>query len=103
MTDHSPIVITASETLDTGFDLYLIDASGGNIVLTLPAGSHGLSFPFSRIDNSGGNTVTINSVGGDTINDGVTTSVTLAPQTNSQIVYISADTTWYTVYGVWLT
>jgi hypothetical protein len=55
--------------------LVLADASAGNVVITMPAVSAavGAVFQFKRVDSTA-NTVTINRVGGDTI-DGATSAI----------------------------
>ena len=59
--------ITTSTTLDTGFDVYLVDASGGSITVTLPAiVADGMQYKLHRSDDTA-NTVTIVPTGGDTI------------------------------------
>lgn len=51
-----------------GFQFFLIDCSGGDIILDLPPAVTGLNYIFSRIDDST-NTLTIQPNGTDTINN----------------------------------
>lgn len=94
-------LINSSQTLDFGYDTFLVDASGGNITLTIPsAAGDGPNFIVSRIDNST-NTVTIISIdsgSGITING--SSSVTIGAHQNVRLaLYIH---NWYTVQGEWL-
>ena len=51
--------ITTSTTLDIGFDVYIVDATSGNITVTLPSiTADGLQYKIKRIDNNS-NRVTI--------------------------------------------
>ena len=51
---------TETQTVDPGYSIYLIDATSGNITLTLPdINSDGLWFLFRRIDTINANSVTI--------------------------------------------
>lgn len=90
---------TASTTCDYGFDTYLVDATSGNITLTLPSYTgDGPNIMISRIDSST-NTVTI--VAADT---GITvngaSSVSLNSHENVRLVMLQDH--WYTVAGKWL-
>ncbi len=62
--------VTSSSTVNTDNDDYLVDATSGNITLTLPSasatGMKGKIFTFRRIDTSS-NIVTIAAAGSDTI------------------------------------
>jgi hypothetical protein len=59
-----------------------IDASGGNVTITLPAASSvfgssmGIHYVFRRVDNTLANTVTISRSGSDTINGATSTTLT---------------------------
>jgi hypothetical protein len=67
------ISITTNTTLSTMFDVYIVNASGGNIIITLPTITcDGMQYKLKRTDNTPANTVTIQGTGGQTI-DGVTT------------------------------
>jgi len=60
--------ITTSTTLSTLSDVYLIDASGGNITITLPLiTADGTQYTLTRIDTTT-NTVTIQGTSGQTLN-----------------------------------
>lgn len=84
-------VVTASATITTANDDYLVDATSGNITLTLmSAASTGLKgkiFTFRRVDTSA-NTVTIARAGSDTIS-GVT-SITLDSTSVVKIIRYSS-------------
>lgn len=74
-----------------------IDATAGNVTLTLPAASTafgnsmGIKYVVQRIDNSG-NTITIQRAGSDTINGG--TSFTLGTQWESKNIQCTSTSTW---------
>lgn len=74
-----------------------IDATAGNVTLTLPAASTafgnlmGIKYKFQRIDASG-NTVTIQRAGSDTINGG--TSFTLGTQWETKELQCTSTSTW---------
>lgn len=76
---------------------YTIDATAGNVTVTLPAASTafgntmGITYKFQRIDNSG-NTVTIQRAGSDTINGG--TSFTLTTQWSVKMMQCTSTSTW---------
>lgn len=76
----SPFALTVNHA-----GVVLIDASGGNVVVNLPAANliAGLNYVFRRTDTSG-NTVTINRAGADTIDEGLT-FFTLAPRAVQRI------------------
>lgn len=61
MTSVSTLAVTASQTLDSGANFFLIDAVGGNIICTMPnIVADGMDFFFKRFDSSAtANTVTI--------------------------------------------
>ena len=92
--------ITSNATVDLAKNFYTIDATSGNITITLPAASAAfgagmaLDLIFKRIDNSG-NTVTIQratSPGTDTI-DGAT-SFTLPSQYDSKKIRATSTSAW---------
>ena len=90
---------TGNTTLDFGYNAYLVNASGGNLTLTLPIETgDGPNFAISRIDNTG-NTVTINPQASHTVNGAST--VTLGPQDSSVLVLYGGD--WFTISGTYLT
>lgn len=72
-----------SGTTSLNFDragIVLVDATGGNVVMNLPAsaGVLGLPITFRRIDTSA-NTVTVNCAGADVLDVGLLTSFTMVP------------------------
>lgn len=73
--------LTASGTVADDADLVTVDATGGDVALTLPATQDGKQIRFLRIDNSA-NTVTLNRAGSDQImtEEGLVTSWTLPYQ-----------------------
>lgn len=91
--------ITADATINVTDNTVLIDATSGNVTVTLPAASAGynstlnvgITYKFQRIDNSG-NTVTIQRAGSDTING--TTSYTLTTQYQVKQTQATSTTTW---------
>ncbi len=76
---------------------YTIDATAGNVTVTLPAASTafgntmGITYKFQRIDNSG-NTVTVQRAGSDTINGG--TSFTLTAQYQVKQMQCTSTSAW---------
>lgn len=83
---------TASTTILSSEDCVLVDATSGNITLTLPAYALKEQHNFIRTDSSS-NTVTIQRAGSDQIltNEGLVTSYTLPFQGNNlKIVGISS-------------
>jgi limonene-1,2-epoxide hydrolase len=90
----SPVrALTANATLAITDEIVTIDATSGNVTLTLPAASTaiGLSFRIKRLDGSG-NTVTIARAGSDTI-DGAT-SATLTAQYQARDISGLTSSTW---------
>lgn len=74
-----------------------VDATGGNITITLPAASTsfgsgmGIKYYFRRVDNSG-NTITVSRAGSDTINGA--TSFTIAAQYQVNGLQCISTSTW---------
>ncbi len=68
--------LTADTTLTTAHHVVLVDASGGNVTISLPAASglNGRTYVIKRVDSSG-NTVTIDPAGSETIDGSATSSV----------------------------
>lgn len=97
--------ISANETLSLDYNAFIVDASGNNIVLTLPdvsGGAHGLYFAISRIDASTNN-VTIVPVTGSLLNGltaGNLSSSQLSTHENVGLVVFGSD--WYTLHGKWV-
>ena len=94
----NPVVTThtATATLtnaDAG--LHLIDASGGDVALTLPsvADAQGLEFVFVRTDGATANAVTIQRAGADTINGATSAKL----RRRYDVLKLAADggTAWY--------
>lgn len=90
---YYPYPITSNTDFDTGsiqyYNYFPIDASGGNITITLPTSVwDGLSYILIRDGNSVLNTVTINAHTG-TLNGG--SSVTLQIKNYCECVYINGD------------
>lgn len=89
--------ISTNTTLGLVSNFVTIDATSGNVTITLPAASSsfgasmGLDMIFKRLDNSG-NTVTIQRAGSDTI-DGVST-FTLVSQYESKKLRCITNSTW---------
>lgn len=89
--------VTALTSANAG--LVLVNASAGNVTINLPAANaqFGLSFQFIRIDNSPGNTVTVNRTGTDTIDGSVLTSFQLVGQYDRRFVKSNGISAWYVV------
>jgi hypothetical protein len=75
------------------YDYYMLDATGGNITVTLfnNSGTDGVVYRFNRSDSSG-NSVTLTCYSGQTYWD-TTTSKTLA--SNAQLHIVSYGGVWY--------
>lgn len=88
---------TANYTVAVTDNFITIDATGGNVTLTLPAastcfgGNVGIDYVFKRLDNSG-NSITIQRAGSDTI-DGAT-SFTLTTQWEAKKLRCLSTSTW---------
>lgn len=91
--------VNTNTTLTGEENLLLIDASSGNVTITLPAASigydaawkTGMKFSFVRLDGSG-NTVTIQRAGSDTISGA--TSFTLTTQWQERGVLCGGNNLW---------
>lgn len=89
--------ITTNTTIDHTYYWMNVDATAGNVTITLPAASTvfsnnmGIQYAFKRIDNSG-NTITIQRAGSDTI-DGATT-FTLTSQWDMRGLQCTSTSTW---------
>lgn len=89
--------VTSSLTIDLGYDTFLVDATGGNITVTVPESpGDGFNFMIARIDSSS-NTVTIVPTSAD-INGA--SSVTLGVNENAKLGAYNGD--WWTILGAWL-
>lgn len=77
MTSLSYLAVSSSGSINTGYTGFLVDASKGNLTLTLPDSPtwDATYWCFIRTDSSG-NTATINTVNSQTINGA--SSVTLS-------------------------
>lgn len=87
--------ITSSTALDTGYDTFLIDASGGNITFTMnEIGNDGETYMIKRTDNSS-NTVTVQGFDSSQTIDGQT-SISVDPGVNFTIMSRDNDpnSTW---------
>lgn len=83
--------ITSSASIDENFENYLIDATSGNITLTLPdIYTEGIDFTFKREDSTG-NTVTLQPYSVSNTIEG-TTSLLLA--VSECVRLVSYDTNW---------
>lgn len=89
--------INTNTTLNLTYYFITVDASGGNVTITLPAASTafgnnmGISYVFQRTDNSG-NTVTVQRAGSDTVNGA--TSFTLGTQYETKNLICTSTSTW---------
>ena len=93
--DASRTTITStSSLLTTQCGLLLVDATGGNITLTLPASGSATDDAFyilRRIDTTA-NTVTLQRAGSDTVEGG--TSITLPPNSSTEIQIPGGSINW---------
>jgi hypothetical protein len=91
--------VTSNTTIDKNDHTILIDASSGNITVTLPTAAaaftspFGLEYVFVRVDNVLANTVTITRTGSDTINGSA--SFTLTALYQSKTVQSAGGTTYF--------
>ncbi len=89
--------ITTNTTIDLTYYYMTVDATSGNVTITLPAASTafganvGILYVFQRIDNSG-NTITVQRAGSDTING--STSFTLTTQYETKTLICTSTSTW---------
>ena|SRR5437763_676896 len=69
-TRRSPVLINASTTANLNYDSFFVDATNGNVVLTLPnaSGLDGINLLITRIDHTMAHIVTIQPFAGQTIN-----------------------------------
>lgn len=88
-------LITANTTLSTKNDVYLVNASGGSITITLPnITCDGIQYKIKRTDSTSANTVTIQGNSGAQTIDGAT-SVSILPLTIYEVV--SYSSLWYVI------
>lgn len=87
--------VTASITADKTYGLYVCDATGGNITVSLPmAGAYkGVMFSIKKTDASG-NTVTVDGNGAETIDGSATAVISLQ---NGSLTVRSDGTQWWIV------
>ncbi len=87
--------VSSDTTLDNTYSVVAVDASGGNVTITLPTavGVEGRTFSIKKVDSSS-NTVTINPNGAETIDGG--SSAVISVQYVSVMV-ISDNTNWYVI------
>lgn len=91
--------VSTNATITTERNVILVDATSGNVTITLPAASAaynstlgtGVHYKFKRKDNSG-NTITIQRAGSDTIDGG--SSFTLTTQYEVKELIALSSTTW---------
>lgn len=86
--------ITSSTTVDPNFEVFFIDASSGNLTLTLPEinSTDGINFKFMRIDTTS-NIVTIQGyTPTETINGHVSITMSI---TNIALLFVSYGNVWY--------
>lgn len=71
-TNFTPLIVTGDTTLDGSYRNVLVDASGGNLTITLPSVASGsYEFRIKKIDATGF-TVTVDASGGELIDDQLT-------------------------------
>jgi len=92
MPTYAVTLVTSNTSIDPGYELYLIDATGGNIVMTLfDILADGQVMMFRRTDSTG-NTVTIVCDGSETIDGNPT--LDLPPSSSAKLV--SFNDNWFT-------
>jgi len=94
--DHSNRVLTGNKTINdtSSLRLYMIDATSGNVTITLPtmaAGYVGVEYQFIRTDGSV-NTVTIQRASTNTINNAAT-SFTIAQFERAYVIGVNNSDT----------
>lgn len=93
-TNFSPLVVTGNTTLTGSYRNVLVDASGGNVTITLPAVATGnYEFRIKKIDASGF-TVTVDGNGVEAI-DGALTQVISTQYVT--LVIINSSTAWWII------
>ena len=86
--------ISASTTISLGFDVYLVDATSGNITLTLPnISTNGINVNIRRTDLTA-NIVTITGTGGQLINGNSTLRLAI----NTDTTLNSLSSAWFTIH-----
>uniref|UniRef100_A0A6C0C9L2 Uncharacterized protein n=1 Tax=viral metagenome TaxID=1070528 RepID=A0A6C0C9L2_9ZZZZ len=90
--------VTSSTTIDLGYNTFFVDATSGNILITIPENpGEGTNFMISRTDSSA-NTVTIISTDGDI--NGLSTPVSL--NLGQNVLLGSSNGHWHTVLGTFV-
>lgn len=93
-TNFNPLVVTGDTTLAGSYRNVLVDASGGNVTITLPAVAAGVfEFRIKKIDSSA-NTVTVDGAGSEVI-DGQLTQVISSQYVT--LVIINSNTAWWII------
>lgn len=88
--------ITSSITLSTIQDVYVVDASGGNITLTLPnITTNGMQYKLKRVDSTRANTVTVQGFSGAQTIDG---QVSITLSIVSSIEVQSINSVWVSLF-----
>jgi hypothetical protein len=87
-------LITTNTTLSTKDDVYIVNASGGSLTITLPLiTANGMQYKIKRSDTTPTSTVTIIGTSGQTIDGAV--SILLATTTNIELQ--SLNSVWFVV------
>lgn len=93
-TNFNPLVVVGNTTLDGSYRNVLVDASGGNVTISLPAVATGVfEFRIKKIDSSA-NTVTVDGSGVEQI-DGALTQVISTQYVT--LVIINSSTAWWII------
>ena len=87
---------SGSPVLDEDNGIVIVDASGGIRTVTLPSASSIYKYTIIKSD-AVANDVTVQVAGGDTFEDGATTSKTLSGQGDSITIVSNGVTAWYTI------
>ncbi len=95
--------VTASGILSMLYSRFTIDATAGNLALTLPVGLHdGQLIWLLRVDSTVANTVTITpsvATVRDAVGNSLTTLSMSVQGSCAQLMYSNATTTWFLVGG----
>jgi hypothetical protein len=87
-------LLNANTTLDLENDVYVFDASSGNITITLPLITcDGIQYKIKRLDNTPTNTITLQGTGGQLLDGGLT--FILKPLTCCEVNSYNSE--WYII------
>lgn len=102
MSNYSMTIVTSSTTVTPDFQVYLVDASGGDVTLTLAEPVFdGLSYIIKRIDTVVDNSVTIvGAVAGDPpVQATIDGAEELSLEVGDNTAVLASSGNWYTILG----